>query len=636
MAELHRLTVKIDADVDAVNRSMNDAAKQVNNFSRKMDGTVALAAQRAREAAQAAAAAMEQQYQKDMARIKEGQARGFLTAAEARKAGREAAQAYNQGMIGIMDKAALTPGALSGKTGGDAVTKLAGSLKSVDAASGAAARGMGRAGYAMTSLARQAAGAHPATAQLSYALGGMALGSGVMIGVMAGTAALAIAWRKMTDEARNLKKAAEDAAAAVAKVARDRDTGGLTDQIGRVEALGKQYSNLTEQIDRLKASPPEVTPDAEGDASRQRVHTAKLLELEQQRAQAMASFQEALRQYSDANLERADRERKAEEARLEAAKRAAEEARRNRTVTPIGIADGDRTVAMYRQLQNEAAKLRGEIRQFELVRSIAGKGEEFDRMNASIAEATRKLALLNAEARQTALTMRIPAALGSTQPSTRPSITAGMGPERQREHTDKIDPVVNRFGKELENARRVIERFVEGGLSVAHATAEQRAEFEASVAIMREHNRAVQLVTDQISAAGSAVEGVVNRLMSKLLGSTGMPLSPTAMVETVFGAFMDFGFEMLSERSKRPAKALEQLAIAADRVNRSLSDVPLIYNVNLARHRVNSAGATNIGTVVFQVDSASTWDGIKRQMSTAASRGDPVARRLILQTAPGS
>jgi hypothetical protein len=171
---------------------------------------------------------------------------------------------------------------------------------------------------------------------------------------------------------------------------------------------------------------------------------------------------------------------------------------------------------------------------------------------------------------------------------------------------------------------------------VAHASAEQRAEFEASIVIMREHNRAVQQVTEQISGAGNAAEGAVNRLMSKLMGRGGFSLNPTAIADKVISGFIDFGLEQLNASSKRPAKALEQLAIAAERVNRSLSDVPLVYNVDLARHRVNSASSTNIGTVVFQVDSSSTWDTVKRQMSTAASRGDPVARRLVLQTAPGS
>jgi hypothetical protein len=145
---------------------------------------------------------------------------------------------------------------------------------------------------------------------------------------------------------------------------------------------------------------------------------------------------------------------------------------------------------------------------------------------------------------------------------------------------------------------------------------------------------------DNLGDSALSVQGALNSFTNKLAGgfmsSTGLSLNPMAIADKVIGGFMDFGFEMLRERSKRPAKALEQLAVAADRVNRSLSNVPLSYNVDLARHRINSANSTTIGTVVFQVDSASTWDGIKRQMSTAASRGDPVARRLVLQTAPAS
>jgi hypothetical protein len=618
MAELHRLTVKIDADVDAVNRSMNDAAKQVNNFSRKMDGTVALAAQRAREAAQAAAAAMEQQYQKDMARIKEGQARGFLTAAEARKAGAEAAQAYNAGVIGVMDKAALTPGALSGKTGSAAVTQLAGSLKQVDIASQGAARGMGRAGYAMTSLARQAAGAHPATAQLSYALGGMALGSGVMVGVMAGAAAIGYAWRKMTADARDLKKAAEDAATAVAKVARDRDTGGLTDQIGRVDALGKEYGRLTKQIDRMKATEFTPTPDAEGDRARQQVHAAKLLELEQERARVYASFQEALRQYSDANTERADRERKAEEARLEAARRAAEEARRaaeevrrSRLVSP----GWEPAMSTLKRVVEALDAARAKIRDLEFQQGLPQTTGAAEQLQKAIADTHREVAALEAAF----------GSMGETAVRAMLGIKAGVIPidpaGRAKSGTGADARVAQIGGGKLPEIQRAADSVI--ATSIAQATASAQL------------TDGLFQLSQATASTGTAMGNLVSNMFNFAAQLRAGQMSTGGLIGMGIGIFFQ-AVNLLTRKTDTSNRHLASIDRTMAKVADSLSNTPLSYNANLARHRINSASSTTIGTVVFQVDSASTWDTVKRQMTTAASRGDPVARRLVLQTAPGS
>src|SRR5688572_9822162 len=92
----------------------------------------ALAQQRAREQAKAYADGLEQQYRVEMARIREGQVRGFITPAQARAAGREAAVAYNQGIASAIDRAARTPGVFNGKDGRESYISLAGSMKNVD------------------------------------------------------------------------------------------------------------------------------------------------------------------------------------------------------------------------------------------------------------------------------------------------------------------------------------------------------------------------------------------------------------------------------------------------------------------------------------------------------------------------
>lgn len=71
---------------------------------------------------------------------------------------------------------------------------------------------------AMTAVAASALNTAPGVAQLSGIIGSLALGSGVMIGVMAGMAALGYAWEFLTRKARETKEATEDALEALGKL----------------------------------------------------------------------------------------------------------------------------------------------------------------------------------------------------------------------------------------------------------------------------------------------------------------------------------------------------------------------------------------------------------------------------------
>jgi hypothetical protein len=158
------------------------------------------------DAAKAMADGMKRQFDLDMARIKDGLARGFLTTGEAREAGREAALAYNQGIIAAIDKGAAGRGGFRGRAGEAAFVDLAGSLKNVDEVSRGAGVSMGRVREAVTSMAAAALQSAPGVAQLGGVLGSMAIGTTMMVGVMAGLAAVGLAWERITQGARDAAK----------------------------------------------------------------------------------------------------------------------------------------------------------------------------------------------------------------------------------------------------------------------------------------------------------------------------------------------------------------------------------------------------------------------------------------------
>lgn len=70
----------------------------------------------------------------------------------------------------------------------------------------------------MTSLAQAALQTAPGVATVTSALGNLAFGAGLTTAVIAGAAAIGFAWRKLTQEARDLKKATEEAHGAAAQL----------------------------------------------------------------------------------------------------------------------------------------------------------------------------------------------------------------------------------------------------------------------------------------------------------------------------------------------------------------------------------------------------------------------------------
>ncbi len=204
---------------------------------------------RSQQAARDSVSAMEQVFQADMARIKEAMARGMMTKAEAAQAGRDAASDYNRGVLEVLDQ---TEG-IRAQRSGAVFTEIAGSLKHVDNEGQRAGASMGRLNQTLVSHLRQVTQTSPAVGQLANVIGSMALGGAIMTGVLAGLAALAIGWRRITEDAREARKAQEGARESLERVIETRRVASLGPGGAIQEDAQKQRDRMAELERRIQA-----------------------------------------------------------------------------------------------------------------------------------------------------------------------------------------------------------------------------------------------------------------------------------------------------------------------------------------------------------------------------------------------
>lgn len=90
----------------------------------------------------------------------------------------------------------------------------------------------------LTSVTRQLLQLNPAVAQLSSVLGNFALGSGPMIGILAGAAALGFAWNKLTEDSRKAKEEFQRQLDVLRELKREQDLG-ITGEAGAAVRAGR-------------------------------------------------------------------------------------------------------------------------------------------------------------------------------------------------------------------------------------------------------------------------------------------------------------------------------------------------------------------------------------------------------------
>lgn len=193
--------------------------------------------------------------QVDDAAVREAVFRGMLGPKEAEEAARINAEAYNRTILEVLDSGRTNEAAgipvFQGQAGHETFAKIAGSLQEIDGASRKSAVGLGRLNNAMVTVARQAAGAHPVVGQLVDVVGTFALGTGVMVGVLAGMAALAAGWNRLTKDSREAREEAERMITRLRQLAEAQEVTASGGQL-QVDISGIQREQLVlaERLER--------------------------------------------------------------------------------------------------------------------------------------------------------------------------------------------------------------------------------------------------------------------------------------------------------------------------------------------------------------------------------------------------
>lgn len=471
--------------------------------------------------AQSATRSLEQTYQRAQADIKEASARGLLSPAEARQRGQQAGQAYNQGLLQVIQREGAA-GNLSGARGQQLYVNLASQLRDVDQAATSAGRGGLRTiSSQLAVMGAQAVGVRAGLGGMVSTIGALSLGALTSLGVIAGLAALALLISKLTEGSRKAKeeiKKLRDEAAELGKARiREADPLGTAarDQRRLLEERIKLEKQLTEaqrgRTLETAEGPITLAPDLE----RAKKLTEDILKLDQDIAEIGIAGANAYLAIQDRI--RADRERAEEKARQAAAQRVQE----LRT-----IADLERTNAL------EVAKLRGnpaaqelayrDIAQARIQSAIDGTKQltaaERDRYREALTQEAALEALARATARARSLGAAPPVNL---TPVERLKLTTGgqtvVGqPEGLFSRGDAI-AVLNERNEQLERARqreirqvadtrREVIRFAEamGGLPPSLANAA-----DAVITLVEKIQLGAAKTQDYLLAAGQTIGGFI-------------------------------------------------------------------------------------------------------------------------------
>lgn len=104
----------------------------------------------------------------------------------------------------------------------------------------------GRLGNQFAGLAGHIAGVHPVVGNLAQAMGNFAIGAGLTVGVLAGVAAIALVYEKLTGEARKAKKETDELIESFKKAQELKSAGGTSGKL--VTELEKRVTTAREAL----------------------------------------------------------------------------------------------------------------------------------------------------------------------------------------------------------------------------------------------------------------------------------------------------------------------------------------------------------------------------------------------------
>jgi hypothetical protein len=373
------LEVVVDVNMAGMDRGFTDATKRVrvfgNDLKREADRVEQQAAQNAREYALSWANEIEKTFNREMSRIKAAQLGGTLSRNEAREAGIKAGNAFNQGIQSVIARGQAT-GAFAGEEGAAAFTSIAGSLKDLEKKGLRAAVSLNTVRAGMTSVLAGSLQTAPGVAQVSSALGVMAIGMPEMIAVLAGIAAVSFAWHVLTKDARENKKATDEAVNAIDRLTQKKRDGATGELNRGIVELDAKIAKKQADIRRIA--------QFEGADSRGSSMTKAKAELAEMLTQRQIAEDEVKKIVADTIKTNKDN--------WEHAQKELEQTARDRKISPLGFSEAD--VATLNRIIDKEAELRKSIIEMQDAQKLAGTKGEFDDISKKIAEAKRQADLL--------------------------------------------------------------------------------------------------------------------------------------------------------------------------------------------------------------------------------------------------
>lgn len=110
----------------------------------------------------------------------------------------------------------------------------------------------GRLSNQFAGLAGQIGQVHPVVGNLANVLGNFALGTGLTLGVLAGVAAIAVVWDKLTESTRKAKEETEKAMEAIDKAANLKMLGPGGEMVEHASKARKEAARLQVEIQKLE------------------------------------------------------------------------------------------------------------------------------------------------------------------------------------------------------------------------------------------------------------------------------------------------------------------------------------------------------------------------------------------------
>ena len=113
--------------------------------------------------------------------------------------------------------------------------------------------GLGALRGQLTTVTSTLLGLNPAVARTTSLLGGLAIGAGPMIGILAGVAALAYGWNKLTAGAQETKKPTDEAIKSLEGLRDKQRLGSLSGTSARAkELVGVELAEIQKMIDEAQ------------------------------------------------------------------------------------------------------------------------------------------------------------------------------------------------------------------------------------------------------------------------------------------------------------------------------------------------------------------------------------------------